>query len=231
MIYSTLCVGKNWVNKHKDSVEKISKDNKIFVTTDEPNSFFNANTIQYTREEFSYYEKIISLLKLCVEHKQRVTHFDVDLINTPKFNMILENKCTFNDNTIYSNRIFKNENFEEHILRKNPATVVFMNIIRQLKCDFIICNYLHENIISVPYMKDTSELLLNSVLSIQSLWENLFCKGRVWIGKPHNDDGVQECNKWSKNGCGYAEGGSLSLYAKKYNIPIERIKLHDKYIM
>ena len=53
MIYSTLCVGKNWVNKHKDSVEKISKDNKIFVTTDEPNSFFNANTIQYTREEFS----------------------------------------------------------------------------------------------------------------------------------------------------------------------------------
>jgi len=106
MIYSTLCVGKNWVNKHKDSVEKISKNNKIFVTTDDPGSFINANTIEYTREEFSYYEKIINLLKLCVEHKQRVTHFDVDLINTPKFDMVLENRCTFSDNTIYSNRIF-----------------------------------------------------------------------------------------------------------------------------
>ena len=33
MIYSTLCVGKNWVNKHKDSVEKISKDNYREIIT------------------------------------------------------------------------------------------------------------------------------------------------------------------------------------------------------
>jgi hypothetical protein len=40
--------------------------------------------------------------------------------------------------------------------------------------------------------------------------------GKSWIG-------THPCNKWSQCGCGYAEGGALSIYAKELKINLEPI--------
>ena len=232
MIFSTLCVGKQWVEKYSDDINHIGEKHQIHVCSDYPEFFANNHTIKYSREEFSYYEKIVNLLKLSVKYKQRVTHFDADNINLDKFKLLLENNfIALDSDTIYTNKIHRNEEIKLSMVQANPSLVVFMKVIQDLDCNFTICNYIDEKIISVPYIKGTSEILLNSILNVQTLWETAWYKGRQWNGVPHNKDGVQECNKWSNIGCGYCEGGALSLYAKKLNIKINEIKIAKKYLM
>jgi hypothetical protein len=232
MIFSTLCVGNKWVQRYSKTIDRIGKSHQIHVCSDYPESFVHCHTIRYSRKDFSYYEKIVNLLKLSVKYKQRVTHFDADNINLDKFKLLLDdNFIPFDSNTIYTNKLHKNEEIKLSIVQANPSLVLFMKVIQDLDCNFVICNYIDEKIISVPYIKGTSELLLNYIINVQTLWENLWHKGRVWNGNPHNEDGVQECNKWSNIGCGYCEGGALSLYAKKLNIKIDEIKITKKYLM
>ena len=37
-----------------------------------------------------------------------------------------------------------------------------------------------------------------------------------------------ECNKWSENGCGYGEGGAISIFAKQLKINLDTIVPSNK---
>ena len=58
MIYATMCVGNKWTNKYKTSINNFSKENTLHIFTDDMISFENCVCHEYTRDVFSYYEKI-----------------------------------------------------------------------------------------------------------------------------------------------------------------------------
>ena len=102
--------------------------------------------------------------------------------------------------------------------------------MKQIDCGFDRCNYIDEKIISIPY-NDNTLTLKKSLKVVQQMWENLYPKGKVWTGMPHDSTGTHESNKWSKQGCGYGEGGALSILVKKLNIKKEIIKPYYKTII
>ena len=59
-----MCIGSDWVSKHKTAINRFARQNKLFVLTDDETSFENCETISYTRNIFSYYEKINLILEL-----------------------------------------------------------------------------------------------------------------------------------------------------------------------
>lgn len=224
MIFSTLCVGEEWCKKYSEEINNLGIEHKIFITTDYPHYFSNCVTIKYTRDVFSYYEKLNSLFKICVNNKRRVTHFDVNKVNHESFQLLLNNDYQpFDKYTIYCAQIYFNESYPLSIAHKNPALKVMSQGMKNIDCDFDRCNYIDEKIISIPY-NDYTLTLKKSLEIIQQMWENLYPKGKVWSGIPHDNTGTHESNKWSKQGCGYGEGGALSILVKKLNIKKETIK-------
>ena len=70
MIYATMCIGKEWIEKYKETINNFSNKNKLHILTDEPIHFKNCITDEYTRDVFSYYEKINFIFKLSKKYKQ-----------------------------------------------------------------------------------------------------------------------------------------------------------------
>ena len=232
MIFSTLCIGEEWCKNYSDQLNELASKHKVYVLTDFPSYFNDCNTILYTRNEFSYYERLVNLFKVCLENKQRVTHIDANKINHEKFQMILSNDFRGFDNyTIYCARIFHNEAYPLSIAHRNPTLAVFTEAMESIEgVNFKKCNYIDEKIISIPY-NETTNKLFKLVESVQTMWEKLYPKNKFWEGIPNDDTGTHESNKWSKQGCGYGEGGALSIFAKQLNINKEVIKSGYKIII
>ena len=129
----------------------------------------------------------------------------------------------FDNETIYSHEIYNYEDIPLKELTRNPAYVALIEVYKQLGFKNIICNYIHERIISVPYILNKFNELKESVFKVQSIWEETWSKGRNWKGYLGYESKGHECNKWSQYGCGYGEGGALSIYAKKLNIKLGKI--------
>ena len=231
MVLSTLCIGKEWCEKYSEAINLLSYKHKVYVLTDYPEFFTKCNTGIYIREEFSYYEKISNLLKICNYTKQRVTHFDANKINHDSFQLILNNDYQpFKDDTIYCAEIYYNESYPLSTAHRNPALATLTEGIKEIGCDFDRCNYIDEKVISIPY-SDFTDTLHRSILTVQSLWEKLYPKDKVWTGIPHDEFNTHELNKWAKQGCGYGEGGALSIFVKKLNINKEKIRPYFKTII
>lgn len=232
MIFCTLCYGDYFAKKYSPDINKISENHSIYVYTNKPEYFKSScNIIEYKRKDFSYFEKMVLIFNVMDKCKERVTYFDSDSIDTEQVQSMLNGtNRKFEDETIYTYKIHNNTGFTVKVISRNPSLVVLMKVYKELGFEHIICDYTHERILSVPYIPNKFQRLKEGVLSVQSIWEENWPKGKKWEGYPEDETGTHENNKWSQFGCGYGEGGALSLYAKKLGIKLGRIVSVNKLI-
>lgn len=217
MIFCTLSVGEEWCKKYSNKIDDIGKLHEMYVYTDFGDYFPNCNIIKYTRNDFSYFEKLVLLFEVMSKHKKRVTYFDCDSTEEPKLQMILNNLHNpFDEESIYTYKLFKNVEYSIEDLSTDPSLYTLMNVYRELGFKDVRCNYPHERILSLPFIPKKYKKLKEKVLNVQPIWEKNWSMGKYWTG-------THPCNKWSQCGCGYAEGGALSLYAKKLQIKLKEI--------
>ena len=218
MIFCTLCYGDYFAKKYSSDINKISENHSIYVYTNKPEYFKSTcNIIEYKRKEFSYFEKLVLIFNVMDKCKERVTYFDSDSIDTEQVqSMLVGTNRKFEDETIYTYKVFKNEEYSIEDLSTDPSLYTLMNVYRELGFQDVRCNYPHERILSIPYIHNKFKRLKEGVLSVQSVWENNWPMGKNWIEK-------HRCNKWSQFGCGYAEGGALSIYVKELKINLDRV--------
>lgn len=103
-----------------------------------------------------------------------------------------------------------------------------IEVYKQLGFKNVVCNYIHERITSVPYIPSKFNQLKDSIFKVQSIWEKTWSKGRKWKGYSGYESKGHECNKWSENGCGYGEGGAISIFAKQLKINLDTIVPSNK---
>ena len=73
-----MCIGKEWVDKHKNIINNFSKYNKLHILTDSENEFKDCVKEKYTRDVFSYYEKINFIFKLSKKYKERIYYLQLE---------------------------------------------------------------------------------------------------------------------------------------------------------
>jgi len=93
---------------------------------------------------------------------------------------------------------------------------VMLDIYQEL--GYKMCDYLHERILSIPY-SEKIPLILEEIVELQPLFEERYPKGKNW-DTPSRDD----IQSFSNVGCGYGEGGALSVVLKNNNINVKTLK-------
>ena len=202
MLYCTMIYGNELHDSHCIELDEFSKSNELFVLTNQPEYFLNAKTILYDRNEFSYYEKLPLLLSLIQKEKKRVTYFDADSLN-----LVKDKDFGFDNKSVYSYEIFKNTNYTEKQLRTNHGLDILCDIYSEL--GYEMCDYLHERIISIPYSQKIDDIF-NEIVKLKPIFEKKYPKGKDWK--------KTDFSKYSQIGCGYGEGGALSVVLKNNNI-------------
>ena len=66
--------------------------------------------------------------------------------------MLNDTHTKFNEETIYTHKVYQNEKYSISELSKDVSLVILMNVYKQLGFDNVICNYPHERILSIPYI-------------------------------------------------------------------------------
>lgn len=211
MIYCTFCIGEDWCKKYSKSVNLLAKNHNVHILTDNPKYFENCKVIKYERDVFSYYEKLPFSIRLSIENKKRVVFFDVDSISNFYFQSILKKEYELDDISVYSLDIYN----PKELNLENESYMELMDIYRSYSY-YLFPNYLHERIFSLPYIKGQTEEILKQVLDMQSVFEEKYHKDRIWT-KGHRNQ------KWSDVGCGYGEGGALSIIVHNMKLPLKKL--------
>ena len=211
MIYATMCIGNEFISLYKDIINSFSENNNLHIITDNPNEFPNAHCYEYNRDVFSYYEKLPFILSLVLNNKDRVLYFDADSIE-----LIEDKEFIFDNNSVYSYKIYEHKSYTEEELRKDEGMAVMLDIYQEL--GYKMCDYLHERILSIPY-SEKIPLILEEIVELQPLFEERYPKGKNW-DTPSRDD----IQSFSNVGCGYGEGGALSVVLKNNNINVKTLK-------
>lgn len=205
MIYATMCIGSDWVNKFKNSINNFANKHSLYILTDLPNEFPSCNTIIYERDEFSYYEKINLILKLLEIHKERITYIDADWLN--KYNTDI----SFSDNCLYTYQIFH--------LNQKPLISFFPEgelqkvnkIVNLIGLEQFGNTYIPEAVLSFSYF-DKFDKIKQDFNIIQKPIEDIYNKQTPIR---------TALRKYSKYGIGYGEGLAITAIADKYNLCVK----------
>ena len=203
-----MSIGESHSLKYSNDINEFAKHNEVYVLTNYPEYFQNCIIQNYNRNVFSYYEKLPFFLSLVKEYKKRVVYFDVDSIN-----LIKDKNFGFDNESVYSYKIFKNTNYTDTQLRTDSALNVLCDIYSEL--GYKMCDYLHERIISIPYSQNINKIF-KEIVKLQPIFEEKYPKGKEWNNHSFKN--------YSKNGCGYGEGGALSVILRNNNIKILKLK-------
>lgn len=215
MIYATMCIGQNWIDKYKDIINEFSKSNTIHILTDVISEFNNTNVHLYQRDVFSYYEKINFILDLVKEYNQRITYIDCDWLST--YNTLLE----YDNNSLYTYRIFDLDEY-------NDVTEWFTDIERDFRKSLLtdisskgfITEYVPEALISFPNLKNIDDII-SDIKTLQPIIEKTYNKESLTTPR---------LNRY-KHGIGYAEGWSISAVSVKYDIPLKIVDRRKKTLI
>jgi hypothetical protein len=243
MIYCTVSVGDDLCKRYETSVNELAETETVYVLTDCPQYFPSCKIIEYNRDVFSYYEKIILLINLVTKYKERVTLVDIDALHLEEFKWIVNKQVDFDNESLYTFKVYTtpNDNIEKVI--KDPSIGIFYKtfkeVVRKDIVDEII--YPHERILSMPY-KQNHKKISSFILELQDKWESIYPKGFIWESseiyydesykdyRPIDNPNWHPANKHSNNGCGYGEGGVLSYCNSLFNLKIKQIRLTNNLI-
>ena len=216
MIYATMCIGEEWCKKYSDDINKLGSKKTTHVLTDFPKYFDKCKVKKYNRDIFSYYEKLPFTLNLMIDSKDRVVFVDADFVHSDEIKGLVDNRYNLDKESVYSINIYDTKSFPKSFVLSNPSYTELMNIYDSYNYE-LFPKYLHERLFSLPYKKNQTEQMLNEIVEMQTIFEERYYKGRVW------PDGHQN-QRWSDAGCGYAEGGALSIIVHNLNIPTIKLK-------
>ncbi len=208
MIYATMCVGEYWIEKFKNNINNFSKKNNIHILTDDTSKFQSCTCYQYTRNVFSYYEKIKFILDLSKKYNQRITYLDADWIHG--YNT--ENE--FDESTLYSYNVIGLSDKTTIPRWYTDFEIKMRNglLLKQIDYEGVIREYIPEALISLPVHKDIDDMIKDSKV-LQSFLETYYSTH----AKTH-----PRLNRYKKYGIGYAEGWGISALCIKYNIPTSK---------
>jgi len=207
MIYATLITGKEFGAKYTHQVQRESVGKDVHILTDRPELFPNCKTEKYTKKVFSYYDKLIFLVKTVLERKQRVTFIDCDWFTGLHLGLDLQK------DTFYTYALWKFEDFADKPFSMEGINMVINALKRtNYKLDREI--YIGEAIMSLPYLPSTQNIL-DDLLELQSEWENTFNQNLV------TKNG--KLKRYSSYGVGYGEGGALTAVLQKHKVNLEAV--------
>lgn len=212
----TTIIGKEHNDKYYKRINKLGKDVSIDVLTDQPELYKNCNTTEYTREVFSYYEKMMFLLDCVKKYKSRVTHIDVDWFLDLNYDIELK------EDTFYTYFIFPYYQMDE---KKVRSITNFKLLIQKLntilsdngygKCKQLI----GEAFMSMPYLSNFDEMYTR-VKTMQYDFENQL-NMETGFGARYS--------KYQNTGVGYGEGMALTMVMDHLNIKYEAIDKSNFY--
>ena len=217
MIYATMCVGSEWIDRFKKSINEFSKSNELHLLTDDKSDFNDNITLyRYTRDVFSYYEKIKFILDLSKKYEERITYIDSDWISQYNTNLKYDTLSLY---TYLSVDISSNKDNELRWVGPFEKKLKNGLLLNQIMDYQIVINkggnipyYIAEALISFPYQKNIDELINDSKI-LQTFLENHY----TTVAKTRS-----RLNRY-KNGIGYAEGWGISALCVKYNIDIKEV--------
>jgi len=210
----TTVVGEKHNNKYSKRINNYGSDVSIDVLTDMPELYPNCKTTLYSREAFSYYDKMMFLLDSVKAYKSRVTHIDVDWFYNIDYNTKVE------EDTFYTYHIFDYNQPKEtsrspnnyQLLVRVLNTILYNNGYDSAKCKHLI----GEAFMSLPYLDNFSELY-DRVKSMQIDFET----------KLNSSTGFgSRYSKYQNTGVGYNEGMALTVVMDYLGMKYE--KLHEK---
>jgi len=205
MIYSTMCIGKSWIEKFKNSINKFGKDNTLYILTDSPEEFPNCETILYTRNEFSYYEKINLILDLLETHKERITYIDADWLKHYNTNISFSDECLYTYQIFYLNTKPIMFFFPEIEFKK------INKIVNLIGLEKFGNTYIPEAVLSFPYFNEFEKIKKDFNI-MQNPIEDIYNK-EVPVRTA--------LRKYSKHGIGYGEGLAITAVADKYKLCVK----------
>ena len=215
MIYATMCIGKEWIEKYKEAINHFSKNHTLHILTDDTSLFSNSICYEYTRNIFSYYEKINFILKLSKKYKERIYYIDVDWLSSYNTDIKLT------DNAIYTYRNFiLNEKNAVTAFFTETELLIRKTILSKIGINKTLKDYIGEALIIFPYNENIDNIISDSKI-LQKYLENLYHKESIT---------KKRLNRYKK-GIGYAEGWGLTALVTKYNIPIKQIDWRKKTIL
>lgn len=205
MIFATMCVGKQSTSLYNNSLNSFSKNNNLHILTDVVDLFNDATCYPYTRKVFSYYEKINFILELSKKFKERITYIDCDWVSEYDINLEYDNS------SLYTYKIFSLQN-------ENEVTQYFTDVELNLRkrllpiigTEGIVDYYIPEALLSVPYLENVDDIILDSKklqLSIEEIYNSKNKNPRFY--------------RYVKSGIGYCEGWGITSLCIKYNIPVK----------
>lgn len=215
MIYATMCIGEEWIDKYTDSINEFSKSNTLHILTDNINKFNNSIVHQYQRDVFSYYEKINFTLNLVKQYNQRITYIDCDWLST--YNTLLE----YDNNSLYTYRIFNLDEYNDVTEWFTDTEIDFRkSLLTNISSKGFIKEYVPEALISFPTVENIDDIIFD-IKTLQPIIENTYNKKSLTTPR---------LNRY-KHGIGYAEGWSVSAVVLKYNIPLKTVDRRKKTII
>ena len=110
MIYCTVSVGDDLCKRYETSVNELAETETVYVLTDCPQYFPSCKIIEYNRDVFSYYEKIILLINLVTKYKERVTLVDIDALHLEEFKWIVNKQVDFDNESLYTFKVYTTPN-------------------------------------------------------------------------------------------------------------------------
>ena len=209
MIYTTMCIGHDWVKRYSNEINNFGKYNKVIVFTDDISKFDNCEVREYKKDLFSYYDKLIILFNLIEDNKERVTYVDADKFST------LPN-IEYDTTSCYTYNIIDRDVFLHHLNEINIDTLI-SKINKKINFNFKFTHYIQEGLISLPY--------INNFLDIKKDIEK--CKEVVEEHSNRKKWNNEKLQRYSETGVGYGEGTALTVILSKYNI--STVNINDKF--
>lgn len=202
MVYCTLIYGKDWHEKYARTIREEAELNDIYILTSHPEYFNECRYVEkYPREEFSYYEKLNWVLSLVKKLKQRVTYIDADWVYNLAIEVEAEEDMVYTNQFSIAGRYLKNltETGRQHL----------RDLFLEAKYTWEDNNYLSEKIISIPYMPDRLDKIIQDIVYLQPFFENT-----------HNADSKlpRPYKRYVGVGVGFAEGAALTAVLDEHKI-------------
>lgn len=204
MIYATMCIGEHWCKKYSTLINDFSKKNKIHILTDTPSYFKDGCIIyHYTRDVFSYYEKINHILSLLQKYKTRVLYIDADWVSQLDTSLLYDSTSIYCYNKFELSSSVINRYFSKDDIKKVNDILSIIKLNKNLEW------YIPEALLCFPYLDAISNISLD-FNKLQKPLEELYNK------TPQR----KELARYTESGIGYGEGWAITAIAYKYNINV-----------
>lgn len=199
MILALVAVGDVYIKNSLIHIDKfINRGWDVRVLTDKPEKYRRVKTYQYKNKIFSYFDKLLFLLKIMEEEKSSVLYVDADWVQNVKRDF-MENFKGSNDFLYY-------DNWPEY---DDEYFSIIHDYWKKIEFDNVNLETILEWVIYFPYSEKISKLR-HDLEEIKPVFEY-----------------TSLCHNTEYNGLGNAEGLGLSYILNKNGIEIKKFNKEE----